>query len=195
MANSNQLRLDMKKRREQIEPNELLFRDNQLSRRLTKIKEYRDSQSIAVYWSIGGEMGLSSLIQQAWRAGKDIFLPVLDGDTLLFSSYASDSLLVKNCFGIPEPVGEGATLRSVASLDLILLPLVAFDGDGHRLGMGGGYYDRCLSFTRDVSLSARPFLMGIAHDFQRVPLITTEPWDVPVDCVLTERAVYRKNPR
>ena len=195
MSNASQLRLEMQKRRKQFKPDELSLSGNQLSHRLVKIKEYQDSQRIAVYWSVDGEMSLSSVIQQAWQAGKDVFLPVLDGQTLLFSAYRPDSLLKKNRFGIPEPDEMEIILIPGKSLDLILLPLVAFDADGHRLGMGGGYYDRSLSGTLNTPLSARPFLMGIAHDFQRVPLITTEPWDVPVDCVLTERAVYRKNPR
>lgn len=195
MSNASQLRLEMQKRRKQFKPDELSLSGNQLSHRLVKIKEYQDSQRIAVYWSVGGEMSLSSVIQQAWQADKDVFLPVLDGQTLLFTTYRPDSLLKKNRFGIPEPDEIETILTPGKSLDLILLPLVAFDADGHRLGMGGGYYDRSLSATLNTPLSDRPFLMGIAHDFQRVPLIPTEPWDVPVDCVLTERAVYRKKPR
>ena len=198
MSSLSQLRLTMKKHREQLTSDELSFRGDQLSQRLSTLKEYQNSQRIAVYWSVGGEMDLANVIQQAWLAGKDIFLPVLDGQTLLFSAYHSNSLLKNNRFGIPEPnqsCETKSTLIPKESLDLILLPLVAFDDNGHRLGMGGGYYDRSLAFTLNTPISARPFLMGIAHDFQRVPAIQTEPWDVPVDCVLTERAIYRRNPR
>ena len=77
------------------------------------------------------------------------------------------------------------------SLDLILVPLVAFDANGQRVGMGGGFYDRTLGKARINSTWKRPYLIGIAHELQRVPAIAVQPWDVQMDAVVTEAGVYR----
>ncbi len=75
-------------------------------------------------------------------------------------------------------------------LDLLLLPLVGFDADGHRLGMGGGFYDRTLAALRPPRCGQRPRLVGIAHDCQRLIQIVPRPWDIPLDAVVTECRVY-----
>jgi 5-formyltetrahydrofolate cyclo-ligase len=75
-------------------------------------------------------------------------------------------------------------------LDLVLLPLVGFDESGNRLGMGGGFYDHSLSFLRNRKIWRKPNLVGIAHDFQRVDSLEAKPWDMPLEAVITDRAVY-----
>jgi 5-formyltetrahydrofolate cyclo-ligase len=153
----------------------------------------RNSRRIAVYVPVNGEMDPRPLMDQLWNMGKTLYLPVLVGFSkrkLWFSGYTPGEPLVRNRFGIPEPERiHGRRIRSVA-LDLVLLPLVAFDAMGHRLGMGGGYYDRCFSFTHKRRHWHKPRLMGLAYEFQRLPLIKPEPWDVPLDAVATEQGVY-----
>ena len=93
-------------------------------------------------------------------------------------------------FGIPEPARiHDRRIKSIA-LDLVLLPLVAFDTAGHRLGMGGGYYDHSFEFIRRRVHWNKPRLVGLAYEFQRLPLIEPEPWDVSLDAVATEQGVY-----
>ena len=78
-------------------------------------------------------------------------------------------------------------------LDLILLPLVGFDLKGNRLGMGGGYYDRTLSYLRHRRFWIKPRLVGVAHECQKVDSLIARPWDIPLDAVVTETAFYRFN--
>lgn len=76
-------------------------------------------------------------------------------------------------------------------LDLIILPLVAFDLSGNRLGMGGGFYDRTLSFKHQRCHWKGPKLIGIAHELQRVDLLPVNDWDIPLDAVITEQKLYQ----
>jgi 5-formyltetrahydrofolate cyclo-ligase len=76
-------------------------------------------------------------------------------------------------------------------LDVILMPLVAFDGQGNRLGMGAGYYDRTLAFLRHRRHWRKPRIIGLAYEFQRMPALPAEPWDVPLDGIITEAGFYK----
>ncbi len=76
----------------------------------------------------------------------------------------------------------------------MILPLVGFDADCHRLGMGGGFYDRTLGYLRIRTHWRRPRLFGIAHELQKVPRIAAQPWDIPLDAVFTESHTYCHRP-
>ena len=99
--------------------------------------------------------------------------------------------MAPNRFGIPEPDLPAASRCPVLALDLVLVPLVAFDEAGNRLGMGGGFYDRTFRYLRHRTCWRRPHLVGIAYDAQRVPAIDARRWDVPLDAVVTETALHR----
>ena len=96
-----------------------------------------------------------------------------------------------NRYRIPEPDARYCRAMKRQFLSLVLMPLVAFDAKGNRLGMGGGYYDRAFNQTQWPYKTRRPLLVGVAHEFQRVPELPTESWDVPLDAVITEREIYR----
>ena len=103
---------------------------------------------------------------------------------LAFYRYTPATPIRTNRYGIAEPDPHAATFVATAILDAVLLPLVAFDARGHRLGMGGGYYD--------ASLAARPraLRIGLAHAVQFCPALPARDWDVPLDAVLTERGGF-----
>lgn len=152
---------------------------------------FRRSRHIAFYIGNDGELDPYFLLQRAWAMGKVCYLPVITPRrSLWFAPYSKDASLALNRFGIPEPAQSGLTLASARILDLILMPLVAFDDQGHRLGMGAGFYDRTLSFLRYRHAWRKPQLLGIAHEYQRVPALPTEPWDIPLDGVATDNCLY-----
>lgn len=152
---------------------------------------FRRSRHIAFYLANDGELDPAILLQRAWDMKKVCYLPVITpGRRLWFAPYAEGDPLLLNRFGIPEPACPGQMLVNARALDLILTPLVVFDDSGHRLGMGGGFYDRTLSFLRQRRAWRKPRLMGVAHELQRVPALSTEAWDIPLDGVATERCVY-----
>ena len=168
-----------------------------LCERIASSKVFVQSKHIAFYLSSDGEMNLNLLIQHAWQQGKSCYLPVLaepNTKKLWFVPYTPETKLKNNRFGIPEPIHSHSTrLRKTLSLDLILMPLVAFDEQGNRIGMGGGFYDRTLAFLRQRHKWHKPNLLGIAYDFQKQEQIEIKPWDIPLQAVATEKSLYLNN--
>ncbi len=129
------------------------------------------------YVASDGELDPGPLTRQLRAAGHSVWLPVCEGDTLRFREWDGDAPLVEGRWGILEP-GAGPTVDG-PELDVILVPLVAFDLDGNRLGRGAGFYDRAFAGDR------RGVLVGLAHDLQELPRWDPEVWDVPLDVVAT----------
>ncbi len=123
---------------------------------------------------------------------KQVYLPVLRpfGDNRLwFAHYAPGTPLVKNRYGIAEPdIDHGKRVEAFA-LDLVLAPLVGFDLQGNRLGMGGGFYDRSFAHLLRHRHWLKPRLVGLAYDFQQVKHLPAQPWDVPLTAVATEHRI------
>jgi 5-formyltetrahydrofolate cyclo-ligase len=153
------------------------------------------ARRIGAFWSADGELDPRQLMRRALACGARGFLPVLRPGRqrrLWFLPFAPGESLVPNRLGIPEPRRGRRHLRLPWTLDLLLVPLVGFDSDCNRIGMGGGFYDRTLAFLRRRTHWRRPRLIGIAHECQRIARIEPRPWDIPLDGVATELGVYWK---
>ena len=151
------------------------------------------NRRIACYLPNDGEIDTGRVIEHIRRLRKILYLPVLSPlahDRLWFAETKPDTKLVPNRFGIPEPAVPTRSLVRAQELDLILMPLVGFDDRGNRLGMGGGFYDRSLEFLRHRTRWRKPQVLGIAYDFQRINGLAPDPWDIPLQGVITDRAVY-----
>ena len=151
---------------------------------------------IAGYWAVGGELPLHA-VQANLPATLRWCLPVLHDDgRLRFREWSAGQPLETNRHGIPEP-SQGPLLDARA-LAVVLVPLLAFDAHGNRLGQGGGWYDRSFAFrlastsqARDRSAMASPRMIGIAYDDQRIEALDAADWDVPLDAVATPAAIHR----
>jgi 5-formyltetrahydrofolate cyclo-ligase len=141
----------------------------------------------ALYLANDGELDPAPLMSDLKRIGKRIALPVLDGDRLAFHAWDPSTVMVRNRFGIREPDPRRSCPWSIATIGALFLPLVAFDARGHRLGMGGGFYDRSLDAGQAPRL---PLLVGLAHAQQEADTLPAARWDVPLDAVVTEHG-YR----
>ncbi|HSC48281.1 MAG TPA: 5-formyltetrahydrofolate cyclo-ligase [Gammaproteobacteria bacterium] len=153
---------------------------------------YRDARRLAVYMAVDAELDPEPLLASARADGKEAYLPVIStaGDRFLhFQAYAAGTPLRPNLYRIPEPVNDPRSALRPAELDLVLAPLVAFDTRGHRLGMGGGYYDRSFAFLKDRHVR-KPLLIGLAYECQKVATLPAESWDVPLAGVVTEQQFY-----
>ena len=148
--------------------------------------EFFASKTIACYLPCYDEVDPSRIIERAWRAKKRVFVPVTDPrGKMIFRQLTADTDLYQNYFGLWEPVS--GNLISAQALDLVITPLVAFDSDLHRIGMGGGYYDRYFRFLKHRRKWLHPKLLGIAFDCQEVEKIAPNPWDIPLYQVITEK--------
>ena len=157
---------------------------------------FRQARHIALYLPNDGELSPEPVIRLCWRLGKTVYLPVLHPihhNRLWFLPYRPNSRMHLNSYGILEPKLERTPRTPAWALDLVFLPLVAFDTQGGRLGMGGGYYDRTFSFKLRPQGVAGPKLIGMAHELQKVSQLITASWDVPLTGIVTEAGVYRFN--
>ncbi len=180
-----ELRNALRQRRHSLSPSQQAAASAALVQSVTQLPAWTDARHIALYLPQDGEIATGPLNAAARGQGMLVYLPVVtDADTLQFARWDSGTGLVENRYGIPEPPAEAARLTP-GELDIVLIPLVGWDNYGNRLGMGGGYYDRTLSGQRDA------LLVGLAHECQCVEKLPRESWDVPMDYIATDAALYR----
>ena len=161
-----------------------------LSAQICALPEFIHAQKIAAYFAVNGEISLKPLMDHALALGKEIYLPNLDLKSLRFSPYFHDQIMRINRFRLPEPDVNDADMLAPEAMDLVLAPLVVFDPQRNRIGMGGGYYDRSFEFRKQLERKT-PALIGVAHELQKESQLTPEAWDVRLDMVVTDAAIYR----
>jgi len=145
---------------------------------------FQQAQNIACYLSLAEEFNTKPIIKNILLSQKKCFLPILSGENLIFARYQNKDTVKHNKFNILEPKNCEEKI-SPEQLDLILLPLVGFDLFGHRLGMGGGYYDRTFNIVQKNSIKKNIFI-GIGFSDQQVEILPHDSWDILLDGVLTE---------
>ena len=193
---ASQLRGMIRRRRQRIGLGAQYRAANALAKKICALPEYQAAGRLALYVASDSEIDCRFIIKDARRAGKQCFLPVLRDDNpkahqMDFVSFPPGSPLGFNRYGIAEPK-KGAKIAAQA-LDLVIVPLVGFDRDGHRIGMGGGFYDRAFEFigkhNKDVRTHLQyqqgPVLIGVAHHVQEVSRIQPQPWDVRLNKVVS----------
>jgi len=165
----------------------------EISARVAALPVFRRAAFIGCYLPAAEEVNTWPVIERAWRMNKRIFVPVLEKQRRMrFVELLPRSTLEPNPFGLLEPRNG----KSVAAwrLDLVLVPLVAFDTSNNRIGMGGGYYDRAFSFLAGRDRFHRPKLVGLGFACQQVGAITASPWDIPLFAVCSENGEHRARP-
>ncbi|BBG59601.1 5-formyltetrahydrofolate cyclo-ligase [Providencia rustigianii] len=147
------------------------------------------ANTIALFLSFDGEIDTRPLIHTLWQNGKQVYLPVIHPFSphhLLFLRYTPETVLVKNKFNIEEPPLNVLDVLPIEKLDIMMVPLVAFDTQGQRLGMGGGFYDRTLANWQKTGF----FPIGLAHDCQQVDNLPTAHWDIPLPEIITPKKIW-----
>jgi len=145
-------------------------------------KNFKVINKIGLYWPINNELSTLRIIEDIISKKKLCYLPVIankNEKNISFKNYVASETLIKNKYGIPEPL-QGKTIE-INSLDLLIVPLVAFDMKGNRIGMGQGFYDITLNkFKRLI-----PKLIGLGYDFQEELTCLPEKHDIKLDGALT----------
>jgi len=178
----SEIRNRIRQKRQQLSTEQQKHSEDQLCEQFKQHSELRPHRKIAIYLSHDNEIGTQPLIQHFFEQKLNIYLPKLYEDNrhqLHFSQYSAESEMSLNQYQIPEPAVD--KFIQIPDLDLLLLPLTAFDLKGHRLGMGGGYYDRTLAKTN----TGEPLVVGLAYDFQEVEACPIEAYDQPMQMILT----------
>jgi len=158
---------------------------------LVELDWYKNANQIAAYLPFNGEADPLPLMDRALIDGKQIFVPVIvdKSEPLRFEAWTRETKVTENKFHIREP-NTPETSITPTELDLVITPLVAFDGQRNRLGVGGGYYDRTFAFLNDVATQDRPtLLVGLGYELQRIKKIDSKKHDVKLDAVVTETGV------
>ena len=189
----NTVRTNILAKRRALTYEEIHTASQQACAQLISTKRWQEAEHIAFYIAHDSEIDPKLLMDLAHSQNKHCYLPALatnDLKHLVMVRYLPTDKLVKNLYGIPEPVQDPSAIIDPSMLDLVLVPLVAFDKAGTRLGMGVGYYDRTFAFLNQAHQPRHPQLVGLAYHFQQQEsLLLRQQWDVGLDLIVTDREV------
>lgn len=186
-----QLRKKFLKLRNNLDPNAAIQESSTLPYVLKNTAAYQKAQHIALYLATQHEINLQSIVEHCWNDNKTTYLPCVSQDTLLFTNYNAHTSLTNNQFNILEPK-EKKNIINPLTLDLVLMPLVAIDQYGNRLGMGKGYYDKTFQVLNKATHKKKPLLIGVCFECQ-VSLNTLPHNELDIRCnaILTHKQLYR----
>ena len=171
-----QLRQQIREKKRAMTPEQIEQASARLGQLFAESKVYQEAKTIYGYLPYNQEVRTVPMLEQALKDGKRVAVPKVIGDEMVFI-YMTDLSQVENGYaGIPEPVANEPVADDTTAL--VLMPGLAFDPAGHRIGYGGGFYDRFLAAEPDHPTIA------LCYDFQMLPSLETEEFDIPVDCVL-----------
>ena len=183
------LRRELRRRRRRLPASQRERAGALVSHRLRSHPWFTRARHVALYRAFDGELPLTELSRLSQSSGKRLYLPRLAArGSMVFLKLGPERQLVRHRLGVLQP-SRGAR-RDPRHLDLVLVPLVAFDASGTRLGMGGGHYDRCFSFLKRRRRWRRPKLLGVGYHFQLVSPLQRAAWDVPLHGAITDRECF-----
>lgn len=170
------LRAAIREKKRAMIPEEITQKSAALEKLFLASRAYREARCIYGYMPYNQEVRTTGMLEQALRDGKRLALPKVYGDRMDFIEVTDLSQVAKGYCGIPEPIADGPVARDPEAL--VLMPGLAFDPQGHRMGYGGGFYDKFLEAEPNHPTIA------LCYDFQMLPQLDTEEHDIPVDQVL-----------
>jgi 5-formyltetrahydrofolate cyclo-ligase len=182
----SQLRKELRRRRRAFDPLERARRSKLAAAAVTRLPQFKAGARVAIYLPFDGETDTSDLIAAARRRRVRIFTPVIVDrrhGRIRFQPLTGRTR--RGVFGIHVPSRKGRPIEP-RWFNLMVVPLVGVDHAGHRLGFGGGYYDRALAFRRTRLRWPGPRLVGLCFGCQKVPTVHAQPWDARLDAIATE---------
>jgi 5-formyltetrahydrofolate cyclo-ligase len=169
----------MLERRNGLASDEIARLSRRVQESVTGSKEFKSAKVVGAYYAFGSEVNTDMILEKAKALGKKVALPSVEGESLTFYELSSGRYLVKGRFGIMEPLPYGPVDR----MDLLVVPGVAFDKQGYRLGYGKGYYDKFL-------VGKSVFSIGLAYSFQLLEGLPSGEHDRKLDAIATEEGIH-----
>ena len=148
----------------------------------------RNFRTLGAYWPNDGELSGLPILREALVLGLICTLPIVSNQSLTFSRIGPTTRFHPNRYKILEPIQDAQSEVPLLQHDALFMPLVGFNQNGARLGMGGGYYDRTLAFMAEGN-RLKPKLIGLAHGCQEVDNISQQSWDIPLHLIATDREI------
>ncbi|NDJ56454.1 5-formyltetrahydrofolate cyclo-ligase [Enterobacteriaceae bacterium 4M9] len=185
-----QIRQMVRQRRRALSHEDQSHYAQQAAERALAFPPVAQAQRLALFLSFDGELNTQPLIDALWRNGQQVYLPVLhpfSRGNLLFLHYTPQTPMTRNVLKITEPRLDVRNVLPLEQLDTLIVPLVAFDTSGQRLGMGGGFYDRTLQHWQQHGFTP----VGYAHDCQQVESLPVESWDIALPQVITPSRLWQ----
>ncbi|MCT2386129.1 5-formyltetrahydrofolate cyclo-ligase [Erwinia pyrifoliae] len=190
MRDRQDIRHHIRRLRRQLSNEQQQLAAVQAAEKALNFSPIRQAKNIALFLSVDGELNTHPLIARLWQRQQHVYLPVLhpfSRGNLLFMHYDRQTELKINRLRIPEPPLDIRHLLPLSELDVVMVPLVAFDSAGQRLGMGGGFYDRTLQHWQQHGFLP----VGLAHDCQQVEKLPVAEWDVPLPALITPSKIWQ----
>jgi len=187
--NKYSLRKQLLNKRKLLSNRIILEKSNKIVDKLIKFDKYQQSEKIMLYIATKSEVQTQRIIESAQKDNKNIYIPlIIQEQQDLIPSLVIDfeKEIALGNLGIYQPKEEFHRLFPPSILDLIIVPGVAFTQRGHRLGRGGGYYDRFLK-----KLSGQVYSVALAFEMQIIKEMPLEESDMPVDCIITEKRIIQ----
>lgn len=172
----NSLRKIIREKKRAMSPEQILAASTRLKAQFLETKQYKEAKTVYGYLPYNQEVRTESILLQALADGKRVAVPKVYGDEMRFIYIQDFENLEKSEMGIPEPIDDAPVAEDATAL--VLMPGLAFDPDGHRVGYGGGFYDKYLEKEPNHPTVA------LCFDFQMFPQLDADEHDIPVDLVL-----------
>lgn len=172
----DKIRKEITEKKRRYTPEDLLHMSEEVFSVLEITGTFNDSSRICIYYSLSDEVATLPFIDK-WKKEKEFYLPVVDNDQIVLRKLNEDTVFERSKIGVMEPIGEN--INDYSKIDLIIVPGVAFDRKGNRMGRGKGYYDRFLPQLKAPKV-------GVCFDFQLLDQIPTNEWDIKMDMIVSE---------
>jgi 5-formyltetrahydrofolate cyclo-ligase len=190
-VNKRELRRKIIQLRDQLSPEDIKEKSSRIAENLFRLPAYREAKTVMFFISFGSEVATRMMVEETIRRSKIALAPkalTKTRDLIPSQIIDWDQDLAPGAYNIPEPRKDKLRPFAPEAIDLLLVPGVAFDQKGNRLGYGGGYYDRFFSLLKPETA-----LVALVFDLQIQPEIPVDKWDRRVDCIITDERVI--NPK
>lgn len=180
------IRTSILEKRNSLKTYEIKEAEQLIINNLMKLNQFVQPQNVFCYLSFRSEVPTKEIITHCQQQGKNVYIPVCVNETkeMIISLYDHEVNLAASNYGVQEPTKETIKIADRDLLDIAIVPGAVFDSRGYRIGYGAGYYDKFFAHTKK-----KIYKIALAFSFQIIDEVPTDDFDIPVDCIITEKGI------